>query len=111
MLPRILSASAIALCALASAGCYAEAQVEPPVVEGEVVAEAPPPPPPVRVEVVPVAPGPEFYWVGGYHRWYGGRYVWVAGRYYRRPYARARWEAAHWEVRPRGRVWIEGRWR
>jgi hypothetical protein len=97
--------------ALLSTGCYAEATGEPPVVEGEVVADPPPPPPPAEVEVVPVAPGPGFYWVGGYHRWYRGRYVWVRGRYYRRPYGAARWEGAHWARSPRGRIWIEGRWR
>jgi hypothetical protein len=98
--------------ALSSAGCYVDAQAEPPVAEGEVVAEAPPPPPPAaEVEVVPVAPAPDYYWVGGYHRWYRGRYVWVRGRYYRRPYAAARWYPAHWEMRGRGHVWIEGRWR
>jgi hypothetical protein len=81
------------------------------MVEGEVVAEAPPAPPAAEVEVVPVTPGPDYYWVGGYHRWYRGRYIWVRGRYYRRPYAAARWEPAHWEMRGRGHVWIEGRWR
>jgi hypothetical protein len=97
--------------ALLSTGCYADAEAGPPVVEGEVVAEAPPPPPPAQVEVVPAAPGPDYYWVGGYHRWYGGRYVWVRGRYWHRPYNTARWEHAHWEARPRGHVWVEGRWR
>ena len=109
--PRAL-ASLVFVCIVPLAGCSAHATVAPPAVEGEVVVESPPPPPPpVEVEVVPAPPSPEFYWVGGYHRWYGGRYVWVRGRYERRPYAAARWEGAHWEVRGRGRVWMEGRWR
>ena len=95
---------------LGLAGCAVEATAPP--VQGEVVVQGePPPPPPAQVEVVPVAPGPEFFWVPGYHRWWGGRYVWVAGRYERRPHPAARWEAAHWEVRPNGRVFVEGRWR
>ncbi len=94
----------------ALSGCYAEA-VPGPAVEGEVVVSTPPPPPPPQVEVVAASPGPEYYWVPGYHRWYGGRYIWVRGRYERRPYTRAHWEPAHWEARARGHVWIEGRWR
>jgi hypothetical protein len=107
----ILATSLLLGASVLSSGCYVEAQAEPPVAEGEVVAEAPPPPPPPAVEVVPVAPGPDYYWVAGYHRWYRGRYMWVGGRYYRRPYAAARWQPAHWEVRGRGRMWVEGRWR
>jgi hypothetical protein len=94
--------------ALPASACYVEAG--PPVVEGEVVAAPPPPPAPV-VEVAPAPPSPEMYWVAGYHRWYGGRYVWVRGHYERRPHPTARWEAAHWEPRAHGSVWIEGRWR
>jgi hypothetical protein len=59
---------------------------------------------------MPPAPGPDYVWVAGYHRWQGNRYVWVAGRYERRPHANARFEPAHWEARPRGKVWVEGRW-
>lgn len=94
----------------ALSGCYAEA-VPGPAVEGEVTVTAPPPPPPPEVEVVAASPGPEYYWVAGYHRWWGGRYVWVRGHYERRPYATARWYPAHWERTARGHVWIEGRWR
>jgi len=102
-----------ALAALAGSGCYVEARpVPPPPVQGEVVVEGEPPPPPAaQVEVMPPSPGVEFFWVPGYHRWVGGRYEWMAGRYERRPHPAARWEAAHWEVRGRGRVFVEGRWR
>ena len=95
----------------ALSGCYAEAYGPEPAVEGEVVVNAPPPPPPPQVEVVAASPGPDYVWIGGYHRWYGGRYVWVRGRYERRPHARAYWQPAHWEAHARGRIWIEGRWR
>jgi hypothetical protein len=85
--------------------------VAAPVVQTEVVVEgeAPAPPPP-QVEVVPAAPGPDFFWVRGYHRWDGHHYVWMGGRYERRPHPNAQWRAAHWETRGRGHVWIEGNW-
>ncbi len=108
----------LTLCTVVSAfpasGCYVTARTTPPpTVEGEVYVESepPPPPPPAEVEVVPASPGVEYVWVGGYHRWDGRRYVWTRGRYERRPHAQARWEAAHWEARGRGRVFVEGRWR
>jgi hypothetical protein len=107
---QLLTLSTI-LAALPSTGCYVETRAVP---EGEYVVEsdAPmPPPPPAEVEVVPASPGVEYVWVGGYHRWDGRRYVWIRGRYYRRPHAAARWEAAHWEARGRGHIWVEGRWR
>ncbi|MGA7119308.1 MAG: hypothetical protein WBY94_04380 [Polyangiaceae bacterium] len=90
------------------AGCYAEAHTAP--VDETVYETAPPPPPTAEVEVVPVAPGPEFFWVPGYHRWNGRQYVWVRGRYERRPHSRAHWVPAHWVVRGRAHVWVEGRW-
>ena len=102
----------LALTAVPAMGCYADA--DPPVVAsrgGRLRGRAPPAPPAVEVDVVPPPPGPEFYWVGGYHRWDGRRYVWIRGRYLRRPHAAARWEGAHWEGRGRSHVWIEGRWR
>jgi len=74
-----------------------------------VVAEAPPAP---QVEVVPVAPGPEYAWTPGY--WsigVGGRWVWIGGRYVVRPRAHAIWVGGHWARRGRGYVWIGGHWR
>jgi hypothetical protein len=46
-----------------------------------VVGPAPPPPPP---EVIVVAPGPDYYWVGGSWFWLGGRWAWRRG-YWHRP--------------------------
>jgi hypothetical protein len=94
--------------AVSMAGCYVEtgAAVDGTAYDGE-----PPPPPPPQAEVVPASPGPDYVWVGGYHRWDGHRYVWVGGRYNRRPHENARWEAAHWEAHGRSHVFVEGRWR
>ena len=53
-------------------------------------------PPGPQVEVIGVAPGPNYVWIHGHHRWSGSAYVWVPGR---------------WEARPRhGAVWVDGRW-
>ncbi len=45
---------------------------------GGVVMVAPPVP---RVEVVGVAPYPNYVWIGGYWNWVGGRHEWVPGRW------------------------------
>ena len=99
-----------ALAPLVLSGCYVEAHSVPPP-DDELVYEAePPPPPPPQVEVIPVSPGPEFVWIGGYHRWNGRAYVWVGGRYERRPHHHARYVPAHWGMRGRVHVWVGGRW-
>jgi hypothetical protein len=68
------------------------------------------PPPPRPVEVVPVAPGPDWAWHPGYHRWDGHGYVWVAGHYEHPPYAHAHWVEGHWANHGGGWVWHEGHW-
>jgi len=86
-------------------------QPAPPPTQAEVVVEsAPPPPAPPPQPPPPPPPSPEHYWVAGYYGWEGREYRWHPGHYERRPHARAHWVGAHWEVRPRGRVWIEGHW-
>ena len=45
--------------------------------ETVVVTEAPPAP---QTEVIPVAPGPDYVWVGGYWVRQGPRWVWAPGR-------------------------------
>lgn len=59
---------------------------------GEVITTAPPEP---QVEVVTVAPGPGYFWIGGYWNWYGGRYVWAPG---------------HWEAHRPGYRWAPHQW-
>jgi hypothetical protein len=68
------------------------------------------PPPPVYETRGP-APGPDFAWIGGYHRWDGQRYVWVGGRWDRRPHAHAVWVRHRWVHRHGGYVMLEGHWR
>lgn len=69
------------------------------------------PPPAARVEVVGVAPGPEFVWINGYWGLSGGVHVWVPGIWVRPPYRGAVWIVPHWE-RHYGRYYFyEGHWR
>jgi hypothetical protein len=69
-----------------------------------------PPPPPI-VERAPIAPGPGYVWVPGYHVWNGNAYVWTPGRWNRPPDGRRRWVPGHWVHTRRGWRWIEGHWR
>jgi hypothetical protein len=76
---------------------------------GEVVVDSDPPPP--QYEVVGVAPGPGYLWIGGYYHWYGNRWVWYRGHYEMPPHPGARWVAARYEFRAGRRVYIRGYWR
>jgi hypothetical protein len=49
------------------------------------------PPPPPRHEFVPVAPGPGYVLVPGFHQYDGRAYVWVPGHYVVAPRPHARW--------------------
>jgi hypothetical protein len=111
----------LAFCA--ASGCYVEsgpppaqpapAAVYQPAAAAAPVAvvEAPPAPPPAPpAEPVPPSPGPDHYWVAGYHRWNGREYVWEKGHYERRPRPNAKYVGGHWEQRGRGRAWVDGHW-
>ncbi len=74
---------------------------------GTVVGQAPPP---QQVEVVPVAPGPDYVWAPGYWTW-NGTWVWIGGGWVIRPHPGAVWIGGHWGRRGRGYVWIGGGWR
>jgi hypothetical protein len=73
---------------------------------GEVIELAPPAP---AYEVVGVAPGPGFFWIGGFWNWVGGRHQWVGGRWEaQRPgYA---WTPHSWQRDGRGWRSNPGRW-
>ncbi len=68
-------------------------------------------PPAPRHEVIPARPGPNYVWVGGFHRYDGHAYVWVPGHYVMPPRPHARWVPGHWAHRHGGYVWIDGHWR
>ncbi|MBV9155144.1 MAG: YXWGXW repeat-containing protein [Acidobacteriaceae bacterium] len=69
-------------------------------------------PPAPRREVIIERPGPNYVWVGGYHRWEGNGYVWVPGTWVvpPQPYYH-RWVPGHWKHTWHGWVWVEGHWR
>lgn len=65
------------------------------------VTHAPPPP---RVEVIPVQPGPNVFWVPGHWDWDGRGHRWEDGRWEPRR-ERERWVPHHWDQEG------DGRWR
>jgi hypothetical protein len=79
----------------------------PPPTPAAIVEQAPPPP---QVEVVPISPGPDYYWVPGYWSW-NGTWAWVGGSWAFRPHPGAVWIGGHWGRHGRGYIWIGGRWR
>ena len=97
---------------LFGAGCVQHRVVyvrEPAVAAGgEVIVTATPPPP--QVEVVGMAPGPEFVWVPGCWEWHG-HWVWAGGRWAVGPHPHAHWIPGRWARRGHGHVWIHGYWR
>lgn len=98
MLKKLLMSSAFGL--LLSAGTMC----------AEVVVRVGPPAPIIERER-PVAPGPHYVWINGYHRWDGNAYGWVPGRWDAPPRPRARWVAHRWVHRHGGWVLVDGHWR
>ena len=58
-------------------------------------------PPPAQTEVVPVSPGPNFYWSPGYWGWNGG-WIWIGGSWGPRPFG--------WGWHPWGWGWHGSSW-
>jgi WXXGXW repeat (2 copies) len=81
--------------------------------------EAPPPgavfvrvpPPAYQTEVIGVAPGPGYFWIGGHHAWNGSAYAWTAGRWEAAPRRGVTWRAGRWVHHSKGWYWREGRWK
>jgi outer membrane lipoprotein SlyB len=68
------------------------------------------PPPPAPVEVVPLAPGPGYAWIGGEWVWNGG-WVWVGGHWALPPYPHSMWIRGYWGRGPHGYYRVRGHWR
>jgi hypothetical protein len=68
-------------------------------------------PPPQQVEVAPVAPGPDYYWVPGYWYWGGPGWIWAGGRWTIRPWHGAIWVNGGWGRGRGGWHWRGGHWR
>lgn len=90
-------------------GCvYRERVVYRPPAAAEVVAtEAPPLP---QAEVITVAPGPDFVWIGGGWVW-RSRWVWERGHWEHPPRIGAVWVPHHYEYRGGRHIFIRGGWR
>ncbi len=103
--PRIL----ILLAALVSGSIWLSGcAVYVPAPSREVVVQSEPPAP--LVEVVPVAPGPAFIWIGGFWEWHE-RWVWTPGRWVERPNPNANWVEPRWERREHDWRFHGGHWR
>ncbi|HEV3091941.1 MAG TPA: hypothetical protein VGX91_10945 [Candidatus Cybelea sp.] len=102
-LRNVLLACALGAGAIGAAALPATAQVY-----GGIYVQTGPPAP--MYETVPVAPGPNYYWVGGYWQWNGYRYVWARGHYAMRPYGGAVWHGGHWVHASGGWYWRPGHW-
>jgi hypothetical protein len=70
------------------------------------------PPPPRHEEVVGVAPGPDYVWVGGFWDGSPGHYTWTRGHWDRPPHGRGVWNAPHWDRDHDGHYHMtRGEWR
>ena len=58
---------------------YQQAPAPQPVVVEEQPLFVPGAPPPPQQEFIPMAPGPNYYWVRGYWNWGGYQWQWVPG--------------------------------
>jgi hypothetical protein len=110
---RAVSGAAVLASLVAfGAGCVVAVRPAPAVVysePGEVVVDQDPPPP--QTEVVGVAPGAGFIWVGGYYHWYGNRWAWNRGHYERPPHSGAVWVRPRYANRGNARIYVHGYWR
>jgi len=79
----------------------------PEMAEGAIVDNEPPAP---VAEYVPVAPYPDYVWIGGFWGW-SGAWVWNAGHFAPRPFRGAAWVSGGWARGARGWAWHGGRWR
>ncbi len=68
-------------------------------------------PPPERVEVVEVAPAPDYVWVNGHWAWSGSAYTWEAGRWERPEPGHHHYHHGQWKHSKRGWYWVDGHWR
>ena len=103
-----IGAPALADTPMSPDGMTQIAQVQTPPFPPPITVPTPPPAP--QPEFPPPAPSPTYVWQAGHWSWNGVQYYWEPGKYVERPTASASYVPGHWEQRPSGWVWVEGRW-
>ena len=58
----------------------------------------------------PVAPGPDYVWIGGEWEWGGGNYHWREGSCQHAREGRS-WNPGYWENGTKGYRWHKGNWK
>ena len=74
-------------------GGYSGGQPGPGAYESDAAVMVAPPAP--QVDVIINAPGPGYFWIGGFWNWIGGRHLWVGG---------------HWQAHRPGYYWAPHAW-
>ena len=102
--------TALASIGLASvlSGCVVAVRAPLPLVSVVYVDRAPPA---AYNEVVTVAPGPGYVWVGGYYGWSGRDYLWNRGYWSLPARGYTTWNPGYWHRHDRGHYWVPGQWR
>ena len=89
-------------------GCVVAVRAPLPLVSVVYVDRAPPA---AYNEVVTVAPGPGYVWVGGYYGWSGRDYLWNRGSWSLPARGYTTWNPGYWHRHDRGHYWVPGQWR
>jgi hypothetical protein len=104
----------LSACSILAAGCAVEATgpggaVAVSTDPGVLYADSAPPP--IVDETVPIAPAPDYVWIGGGWVWGGNRWAWERGRWGRPPHPGARWVPHHYAYRNGHHTFVRGGWR
>ena len=89
-------------------GCVVAVRAPLPLVPVVYVDRAPPA---AYNEVVTVAPGPGYVWVGGYYGWSGRDYLWNRGYWSLPARGYTTRNPGYWHRDGRGHYWVAGNWR
>ena len=89
-------------------GCVVAVRAPLPLVSVVYIDRAPPA---AYNEVVTVAPGPGYVWVGGYYGWSGRDYLWNRGYWSLPARGYTTWNPGYWHRHDRGHYWVPGQWR
>ena len=103
----MIQALASVALAVVLSGCAVAVRGPVPLQPLVYVDRAPPAP---YQEVVPIAPGLGYVWVGGYYGWTGRDYAWNRGYWSLPVRGYSRWAPGYWHRDGRGHYWVAGRW-